>query len=214
MRVLLGERLACALALVVLGMDVGCGDNIAARRAPGPSDGGPHDGATDAADTSPLVDGNDGETDGRVMDLADADDGDSADGPSDGTSSFDGAAGSDGAAAGSDGSAAGSDGSGGSAGSDAGTADAPSVEASGDAPLSDGADGPMVPDCAITSPNLTVMHPMLNGVSTAEGGDRASADNVPYQVTFEVTSSIADNQNVELTIDNLAAPTQTTVYTA
>jgi hypothetical protein len=72
----------------------------------------------------------------------------------------------------------------------------------------------MVVECAITAPGLTVMHPILNGVPVAQGGDRVSADGDPYQVAFEVTTSIADNQTVELLVDDVASPTQVTTYTA
>jgi len=71
-----------------------------------------------------------------------------------------------------------------------------------------------VVECAITGPDLTVMHPMLNGVPVAQGGDRASAAGDPYQAAFEVTTSVADNQIVELTVDDAASPTQVTTYTA
>jgi hypothetical protein len=85
-----------------------------------------------------------------------------------------------------------------------------------DATRSDGTDAPTAPAlaCAITGPHLSVTHPMLNGVPTAQGGDRVNADGAPYQVAFEVTTSLTDNQTVVLTVDDVASPTQTTVYTA
>lgn len=64
----------------------------------------------------------------------------------------------------------------------------------------------IVPSCSISQPVISATHPILNGVPTALGGDRASADGAPYGVTFVVLTEIADGQNVDLEIVDTAAP--------
>jgi hypothetical protein len=71
-----------------------------------------------------------------------------------------------------------------------------------------------VPTCSVSKPTISATHPALNGVPAAQGGDRASAAGSPYQVAFEVTTNIADNQNVFLDVDNAAAPTVITTVSA
>jgi hypothetical protein len=74
-------------------------------------------------------------------------------------------------------------------------------------------DGDIV-ECIISSPTITVTHPMLNGVPVAQGGDRVSAAGTPYAVAFGVTTSVPDNQTVVLTVVDEATPTLVTTYTA
>ena len=57
------------------------------------------------------------------------------------------------------------------------------------------------PECEITLPDITATHPKLNGVPVAEGGDRVSAAGSPYQVAFEVSTTVADGQPVILNVD-------------
>ena len=71
-----------------------------------------------------------------------------------------------------------------------------------------------VPSCAVSKPIISATHPELNGVPTTLGGDRASANGSPYQVGFEVTTNIADNQTVALDIDNTTAPGTISTVTA
>jgi hypothetical protein len=71
-----------------------------------------------------------------------------------------------------------------------------------------------VPTCTLSKPIISATHPALNGVPAAQGGDRASANGSPYQVSFEVTTNVADNQNVFLDIDSAAAPTVITTVMA
>lgn len=59
-----------------------------------------------------------------------------------------------------------------------------------------------VPTCDITKPVVSPTHPELNGVPSANGGDRASAEGSPYQVAVEVVTSIENGQAVELTVDD------------
>ena len=71
-----------------------------------------------------------------------------------------------------------------------------------------------IPTCSISKPIISPAHPELNGVSTTLGGDRASSDGSPYEVSFQVTTNIADNQIVALDIDNEATPGTITTVTA
>ena len=71
-----------------------------------------------------------------------------------------------------------------------------------------------VPSCAVSQPTISQTHPALNGVPVAQGGDRASSNGSPYQVAFQVTTNIADNQTVSLDVDNAAAPGVITTVTA
>jgi len=71
-----------------------------------------------------------------------------------------------------------------------------------------------VPTCAISKPIISATHPKLNGVPAAQGGDRASANGSPYQVAFEVTTNIADNQTVSLDVDDAASPSTIATVTA
>ncbi len=57
------------------------------------------------------------------------------------------------------------------------------------------------PSCSIASPTITLAHPALNGVPVAQGGDRVSSTGSPYQVAFQIATSIEDGQPVALTID-------------
>jgi hypothetical protein len=71
-----------------------------------------------------------------------------------------------------------------------------------------------VPTCTISKPIISATHPALNGVPTTLGGDRVSATGSPYEVGFEVTTNIADNQTVALDIDNASTPTVISTVTA
>jgi hypothetical protein len=184
----LARSIVCLLAVTVCGVAVGCGDNTPGRVEPG---------LADAGDAAPVVDGRraDALVDGGA-DQPDASDvaqdvllGDAADAhePGDAADVPDVANTRDGN----------------------GDSDSAS-DASGDV----GADAGVVVECTITGPELTVMHPMLNGVPVAQGGDRVSADGDPYQAAFEVTTSLADNQTVELAVDDVTTPTQVTTYSA
>jgi hypothetical protein len=208
----LGSRtLACALALTLFGMAAACGDNTPPRHGVPSIDGGEEDGdargdvaATEMGDSGRPADG------GSASDRADGsgslDDGaaDRAVSEPDGSSM--GAAG--------DGPADAAAGSGGQSGGPGGQSGGSSDGAAGLMGDAGPADAALTPTCAITAPELGVTHPMLNGVPATEGGDRVSAIGAPYEVTFEVTTSIPDNQIVELTVDDVAAPTATTVYMA
>ncbi len=71
-----------------------------------------------------------------------------------------------------------------------------------------------IPACTISKPIISGTHPDLNGVSTTLGGDRASANGSPYEVGFQVTTDIADNQIVSLNIDNIITPGLVSTVTA
>jgi hypothetical protein len=71
-----------------------------------------------------------------------------------------------------------------------------------------------VPTCSVSKPIISATHPKLNGVPAAQGGDRASAIGSPYQVAFEVTTNIADNQTVSLDVDDAANASAVTTITA
>ena len=71
-----------------------------------------------------------------------------------------------------------------------------------------------IPTCTISKPIISGAHPDLNGVSTLSGGDRASANGSPYEVSFEVTTDVADNQIVSLDIDNIVTPGAVATVTA
>ena len=71
-----------------------------------------------------------------------------------------------------------------------------------------------VPTCTISRPIISPAHPELNGVSTTLGGDRSSSDGSPYEVNFQVTTNIADNQIVGLAIDNAATPSSISTVSA
>jgi len=58
------------------------------------------------------------------------------------------------------------------------------------------------PTCTITQPTISATHPKLNGVPVADGGDRVSAPGSPYQVAFEVHTSVADGQPVIMNVDS------------
>jgi len=58
------------------------------------------------------------------------------------------------------------------------------------------------PTCDISKPVVSATHPDLNGVPAKQGGDRASAAGSPYQVAFEVTTSIADGSPVNLQVNS------------
>jgi len=62
------------------------------------------------------------------------------------------------------------------------------------------------PACTITKPVITATHPVLNGVPVANGGDNVSSPGGVYEVAFEVTTAVEDNQPVSLTIVNTASP--------
>lgn len=59
-----------------------------------------------------------------------------------------------------------------------------------------------IPSCDVSKPVVSATHPELNGVPVAQGGDRASAAGSPYQVAFEVTTSVEDGQPVSLQINS------------
>jgi hypothetical protein len=65
------------------------------------------------------------------------------------------------------------------------------------------------PECAITAPVITQTHPKLNGVPVGEGGDRVSAAGSPYQVAFEVKTTVEDGQPVILNVDGNALAVST-----
>jgi hypothetical protein len=216
------------ISLVVLSS--ACGDNILARHGGGPEGGGDPDARPDAADAVADVDALadlttdlSGDTDvndatGEAGPGTNPDGGDAADS---GDASADGDAANDLAATDGPPNDGGLTNDGGLAGDgpsegDANVGDVAQGDAGGDVGPSDGGDArpPQDPTCSITDPVLDVEHPMLNGVPEAEGGDRASAGGAPYAAAFEVTTSLADNQLVELVVDNLAAPGVTTVYMA
>src|SRR5450432_3102777 len=71
-----------------------------------------------------------------------------------------------------------------------------------------------LPACHITAPIIGPSHVALNGVPAAQGGDRASADGTPYAVAFEVTTSVPNDQTVELAVSDAAAPATVALYTA
>jgi hypothetical protein len=71
-----------------------------------------------------------------------------------------------------------------------------------------------VPTCNITKPTLTPMHPALNGVPSAMGGDRVSSAGSDYQAAFEVTTNVEDGQVVSLRVSPETAPTVSTVVNA
>jgi hypothetical protein len=71
-----------------------------------------------------------------------------------------------------------------------------------------------VPTCSVSKPIISGTHPFLNGVSTLLGGDRASGNGSPYEVAFEVTTNIADNQTVALDVDNATTPATISTVTA
>ena len=71
-----------------------------------------------------------------------------------------------------------------------------------------------LPECRITSPILGPSHVALNGVPVAQGGDRATTAPMSYAVAFEVTTSVPNDQTVELAVSDASAPTKVTVYTA
>jgi hypothetical protein len=77
-----------------------------------------------------------------------------------------------------------------------------------------GTDPAALPECRITSPILGPDHVALNGVPAAQGGDRATAAAAPYAVAFEVTTSVPNDQTVELAVSVASDPTHATVYTA
>jgi hypothetical protein len=71
-----------------------------------------------------------------------------------------------------------------------------------------------VPTCGITKPLITPTHPKLNGVPATSGGDRVSSTGSPYEAAFEVTTNIANNQNVYLDINVSGMPGAVTTVTA
>jgi hypothetical protein len=71
-----------------------------------------------------------------------------------------------------------------------------------------------LPECRITSPVLGPSHVALNGVLATQGGDRVSAAPAPYAVAFEVTTSVPNDQLVELSVSDASAPPQVTTYMA
>ncbi len=70
------------------------------------------------------------------------------------------------------------------------------------------------PTCRITSPVLGDSHVALNGMPAAQGGDRTSAPGAPYTVAFEVTTSVPNDQSVELDVSDGATPPHVATYTA
>ncbi len=77
-----------------------------------------------------------------------------------------------------------------------------------------GTDPAALPECRITSPILGPNHVALNGVPAAQGGDRATTAPAPYAVAFEVTTSVPNDQTVELAVSDASDPTDVTIYTA
>jgi hypothetical protein len=71
-----------------------------------------------------------------------------------------------------------------------------------------------LPACHITAPIIGPSHVALNGVPAAQGGDRATADGTPYAVAFEVTTSVPNDQTVELAVSDAATPPTVVIYTA
>jgi hypothetical protein len=71
-----------------------------------------------------------------------------------------------------------------------------------------------LPECRITSPILGPNHVALNGVPAAQGGDRATTAPAPYAVAFEVTTSVPNDQTVELAVTDASAPANVTIYKA
>jgi hypothetical protein len=71
-----------------------------------------------------------------------------------------------------------------------------------------------LPECRITSPILGPSHVALNGVPADQGGDRATTAPAPYAVAFEVTTSVPNDQTVELSVYDASDPGNVTVYTA
>ncbi|HLK91584.1 MAG TPA: FG-GAP-like repeat-containing protein [Polyangia bacterium] len=63
------------------------------------------------------------------------------------------------------------------------------------------------PTCSISKPVISATHPDLNGVATAQGGDRSSSPGATYQATFVVNTNAEDGQPVTLSVDNASAPT-------
>jgi hypothetical protein len=207
-----------------------CGDNTPARHGTGP-DGGPNpdtradvdagddgDAALAAGDalaemTTDLPGENDANRDEAETqldggDASDASDTSDAGDASNGRDTSDVGDASDGRDA-SDGGDA-SDGSGASDGGDA--SDGGGASDGGDA--SDSGGLTPSPSCVIARPSVGPSHPALNGVLATLGGDRTSADGAPYAVTFAVTTDISDGNAVELAIDDGAAPTIVTTFSA
>ncbi|HEX4405041.1 MAG TPA: hypothetical protein VH560_09455 [Polyangia bacterium] len=71
-----------------------------------------------------------------------------------------------------------------------------------------------LPECRITAPTLGPSHVALNGVPAAQGGDRATTPPAPYAVTFEVTTSVPNDQTVQLVVSDESNPSNVTTYTA
>ncbi len=68
-----------------------------------------------------------------------------------------------------------------------------------------------LPMCNITAPVLSATHIALNGIPTANGGDRVSAAGSPYQVEFDVSTDIEDGQPVQLKVTPMGSATNTIV---
>jgi hypothetical protein len=191
-----GARLFVVSLVVLLGA---CGDNIPARHTGGTDGGTNLDARPDAdapaemtTDLPEQSDANDGRDDAAEthLDGGDAPNDDGGDATNDHGTSDDGDA---------------PDGGGASDGGDAANG--------GEAP-SDGGGLTPSPSCVLARPAVGASHPALNGVAAALGGDRTSADGAPYAVTFEVTTDISDGNAVELAIDDVAAPTVVTLFSA
>ncbi len=86
-----------------------------------------------------------------------------------------------------------------SMGSETLRADIAQTTCTGSANLSVACEG--APECAISAPVITPTHPKLNGVPASDGGDRVSAAGSPYQVAFEVKTTVEDGQPVILKVD-------------
>jgi hypothetical protein len=71
-----------------------------------------------------------------------------------------------------------------------------------------------VPTCAVSKPVISGAHPALNGVPSTLGGDRVSGTGSPYEAAFEVTTNIADNQNVFLDVNDATTPGTVSTVTA
>jgi hypothetical protein len=71
-----------------------------------------------------------------------------------------------------------------------------------------------VPTCTVSKPIVSATHPVLNGVPSGLGGDRSSSSGSPYEVAFEVTTNIADNQTVALDVTGITPASATTTVTA
>ncbi|HXT98218.1 MAG TPA: hypothetical protein VN853_18110, partial [Polyangia bacterium] len=67
------------------------------------------------------------------------------------------------------------------------------------------------PTCTISKPVISATHPELNGVPTAQNGDRSSSAGSPYQATFVVNTNAEDGQAVTLAVNSEATNPPTAV---